>query len=389
MTTKTQRMILHAGLPKTATTSIQNALFSQRKKLGGDAGLLYPGKVPNHTNDLCTAFLTDPRAHISNRMAGLTDLDALLARAGRIREGFAAEIAEREQPMVLFSAEGMSNLNARELETFRDWALEQAETLSVFYVVRNPVAYTTSVIQQHLKGGEVLEEMYASPPLPNYRGRLQAAIAAFGRERIQVHVYEEMCAHHEGVLGAYLDIIGLAPGPVRAAVLAAQSRDNVSLSHEAALLLSSLNRQRPAFVDGEKGPRRALTELPVLSGVRGRKFSLPQEVRTKVADLARPDVAWLKEEFGITAYDDETGAGAADEGDPLPRKTIDSLAMILSNLINDRQVNVLVNRARGLNAQKKIPALQETVHEIRRISPDCKLPPAIQQTLDDAGEATE
>ena len=379
---RAKRLILHAGLPKTATTSIQNAVFRFRDALFEHCNIYYPGNAPNHTNDLCTAFLNDPRKHISNKMAGLTDLDALLETAAGIRQGFEAEIRKAAPETILFSAEGMSNLNHEELGKFRDWALELAEEITVFYIVRNPLRYTTSVMQQHIKGGEVLEDMYQDPPMPNCKGRISNAITAFGREAVSVYTFEEMVKHPDGVAGFFLDCIEVTEGPARDLIVEGQIFDNESLSHEAALILSSLNRQRPAFVNGQRGPRRSLNELGTIENIKGVKFYLPDDVRQHVVDQCMPDVTWLKENFGIDAYDNDIKADASEPGPILSPKTIDSLAIVMSNLINERHVTTLLQQASMQNNNGNKSNLPHLASEIQRIAPGRRMPPFLKQYAD-------
>ena len=379
--TKAKQLILHAGLPKTATTSIQNTLFRHREGLAREAGIYYPGDAANHTNALCTAFLTDPRNHISNKMAGLTDLEVLKRKAAEIRDGFAAEITGAAPEKILFSAEGMSNLRAEELAEFRDWALELAEEIRVFYIVRNPLRFTTSVMQQHLKGGEVLEDMYADPPVPNFKGRMSAAIAAFGRDNVEAYTFEEMVAHKEGAVGFFLDVLGVGAGDLRQTLTEDQSVDNESLSHEAALILSSLNRQRPAFVNGERGPNRTLTELGSIESIRGVKFRLPPKVHKQLAETCGPDIAWLKENFGIDTYDN--AFDAMDEPiTALSQQTINSLAMLVSNLLNDRYVNQLLHRAPVARNKGDSAELERLAREVQRVTPSRKVPPYLEPFIE-------
>ena len=368
-----KRVILHAGLPKTATTSIQNALFGNARLLRDRNGILYPGPEANHTDALCTAFLDDPRRHITNALAGLTDLTALRNLAAAIRERLRAEIEASRADTVLFSAEGFSNLDEFELAGFRDWALGFAETLSVLFVVREPLRHTTSVIQQHLKGGEVLEALYDAPPLPNFRGRLGAAIRAFGREAITVAAFETLQAHDEGVVGGFLDLVGISSGPARRAVLSAQRVENASLSHLAALLLSSINRQRPALIDGRPGPRRTMSELATLGGIRGEKFRLPPEVAARIAESCRDDAAWLRQTFGIADYDDPAVPDAPAPAAPAAA-AIDSLALILSNLMNDRHATALIGQAGSLDPERQRVELAAIAETVGRIAPERALP---------------
>lgn len=378
---KIRRVILHAGLPKTATTSIQNACFAQKQPLLDQHAILYPGQTPNHTNALCTAFLNDPRTHISNMMAGQNDLDALLKTAADIRDTLEQEIRSASPEIVLFSAEGMSNLSAVELAKFRDWVLSFADELSVFYILRNPISYSTSVIQQHLKGGDVLEDMFKALPLPNVKGRLNASIQAFGRENVAAYVFEDLVRGDGGIVAGFLDIVGLTEGSVRDAIVSQENFDNQSLSHEAALILSSLNRQRPAFVNGKLGPFRAMNELQTIAAIRGDKFRLPPDVEARVLESSRDDIAWIHETFGITSYNDLQPPPPPKDRETLPPSTIDSIAVTLSNLLNDRQVNALINRARVLHRDSRLEEVRPIAETVLRIRPNKPLPDFMARTL--------
>ena len=371
---KARRLVLHAGLPKTATTSIQNAIFTVRNRLQDEAGILYPGTDPNHTSALCTAFLTDPRDHISNKIAGFTDLEALRQTAAHIRADLSLEIETASPDTILFSAEGMSNLSCAELTDFRNWALRFAEQIEVLYIVRQPLHYTTSVIQQHLKGGDILEDMYANPPLANFRGRISNAIAAFGREAVAVRKFEDMIVHPDGVVGFFLDCVGVTQAGLRKAAVEAQCFENESLSHEAALILSSLNRQRPAFVDGQRAPMRTFNELGIIEQIRGVKFYLPEDVREKVTELSKPDTIWLADTFDIGSYLEPFRGAVPVPGATLSKATIDSVALLLSNLINDRHASTLTQRARSKLKEADADEMCALASEIRRVAPARPLP---------------
>lgn len=370
-----RKIILHAGLPKTATTSLQGALFAGRESLLEQCGIFYPGAEPNHTNALCTAFLDDPRQHITNKTRGMTDLDVLLAEAAAIRERFAEEIRAADPQVVLFSAEGMSNLSRTELGKFREWAAQFCDQIEVLYYVRNPIRYTTSVMQQHIKGGEVLDNMYFAPPLGSFRGRLTNAIRAFGRENVAVHTFEDMVRHPGGISTHFLHAIGVENEKVITEVREKCITENESMSQAAALILSSLNRQRPLFVDGQRAQRRTFSELATISQIKGAKFSLPDEVVDRIILMSLEDIGWLSATFGITAYDDlaaDSSAGPVGGFDP---QTIDSLAIILSDLLNERQSNKLMAEARRHHQNGEKEGMERAIAEMRRITPNRAVPP--------------
>ena len=339
-------IIVHAGLPKTATTAIQNALFSQKSLLLDAFGMLYPGQTANHTNDLCSAFLRDPSTHVVNRLSATPSAE-LEARAMAIRESLEEEIRTTQPRRVLLSAEGLSNLGYQDLNDLRHWLVQFCDRIRVIYVLRDPLDYTASVVQQHLTQGEVLEDLYQAPPLPNFRGRLETATSVFGREALELLTFEGLAEHADGVVGGFLDAIGLDAPEARAAVLSHQGRLNESLCQVAAEVLSRLNQLRPVLVDGKRGALRTLNEAFFLRRLRGEKFRLPDHVVAQVAEWCAEDVRWLSDTFGVDRYN-----GFADRPRPsplpgLPNDTLEDLALLLSDLINEREVAHAGSRLRN------------------------------------------
>ncbi|KUO68130.1 MAG: hypothetical protein APF80_08475 [Alphaproteobacteria bacterium BRH_c36] len=332
-----KRAIVHAGLPKTATTTIQNACFEARMKLHKGAGILYPGNHPDKQQALRTIFVDDPRKHPSNMLAERTDLAELRREGEQILGEFKSEIEQSDAESVLFSNEGLSNHQPGELVKLKDWLSQFFDDIEVLFVVREPVAYTTSAVQQLLKQGHILEAKYSKPPRPLYQSRIGRVMKVFGAGAVQVLTFEEMCGHADGVIGSFLDYLGVANQEVRKAVHEAARRDNSSLSNEAALILSSLNAHRPLFVDGRTMRNRSLyKEVSALRNIKGDKFRLPKEVAERIFEMTRPDVAWLRENFGIEAYDNIDFSKYTNEPSLKP-EVAQSLALTISDLINKQR----------------------------------------------------
>jgi len=332
-----KRAIVHAGLPKTATTTIQNACFEARLKLNKGAGILYPGVRPDKQLALRTIFVDDPRKHPHNKLAGRTDLSELRREGEQILGEFKSEIERSEAETVLFSNEGLSNHQSGELVKFKDWLSQFVDDIEVLFVIREPVAHTTSAMQQVLKQGLILEDMYANPPTPLFKTRIGRAMEVFGAGAVKVLSFEKMCGHADGIIGSFLDYLGVTDEDVRRSIHEAARNDNSSLSNEAAQILSSLNAQRPLFVDGKKMRNRSLhKEVRALRNINGDKFRLPKEVAERIFEMTRPDVAWLSENFGIEAYDNIDFSKYTDAPSLKP-EVAQSLALTISDLINKQR----------------------------------------------------
>ncbi|MEG6509454.1 hypothetical protein V6C03_10780 [Methyloligella sp. 2.7D] len=333
-----KRAIVHAGLPKTATSTIQNACFEEREMLRKHAGIVYPGSDPAQQLALRTIFSDTPHSHPSSINKGKHNRRKLRAELDQTLAALTAEIEQSDAPVVLLSNEALTNFNAGELTRFREWLARLVDSIEIFYVVREPVAYATSAMQQILKQGRVLEEMYVNPPKPLFQQRLSLAMELFGADNVKALSFEAMCAHEKGVMGAFLDFLGVTDGTARSALMDAAQSKNSSLSDEAAQILSSLNRQRPPIVNGRKARNRALPkEIRTLGRIGSAKFRPPRAVAKKIFDETRADVAWLKENFGVGGYD-EIDLDRYRDGPILTPELADSLALTISDLINRQKV---------------------------------------------------
>ena len=298
----TRTLLFHAGMPKTGTTSIQNACFAARSDLLATAGVLYPSLAANHTNAICTLFMNDPTRHISNKMADIRTPEQVTGAQARYRASLVHDLENNDWERVLISAEGAANLARPELERLRDWFLMYVDRIEVVYYLREPLGYTTSVSQQLLKGGVTLGELHSKPQLPNWKGRLNNAIGAFGRDAVTIRDFGAATKGEGGLLADFCAVFGLG-AEATGAVLAHAQFDNESLSLEAARMMSQLNTVRPMFTPEGRSGRRTGRETLTFETLPGNRFTLPLAVRQSVHEQTRDDVAWVNETFGTAFYD--------------------------------------------------------------------------------------
>lgn len=330
--TDAKRVILHFGLPKTGTTTIQNVLHAHRDRLLAE-GVYYPALSPNLTTPLCTMFLPDPKGHITNKIAGLS-AESALANAQRFQRTLEAEISRSTWSTLVLSAEGVSNMPRESLHKLKSWAEQFATEWTVLICVRDPLTYTRSVIQQLIKGGDVLHELYERLPLPNFQGKINNAIAVFGKDRLHVFSMRAAASSADGLVGHFAGIIGLSEALTRD-LCAVSSRDNESMSQEAALVLDSLNRQVPMFPANGDARRRSGRELAFIERIRGSRFELPPQVRARVVAESAKDTEWLFSEFGIDLrYNGDVDPDSRRASEPsLTVETADSIAMVIADLL--------------------------------------------------------
>lgn len=329
-----KKAIVHIGLPKTGTTSIQEALYATRERLLETSGIFYPSISPNLNNVLCTSFFDDPRKHIEAAMEGLDTLEKARAKSQTLLQQLQDDLKSANWETVVLSAEGLSNLNRHELRNMADWLSGYVDDWRIFFWVRHPLSYASSVSQELVKGGMTFAQMLSNgASLPSFEGRVNNIAHAFGREKIELHVFEEAMLSSGGVVGAFCRAIGL-PDDFALEIALQAGHKNSSMSHVATLILEAMNRHHPLIIDGTPNPRRSRYEQDFVSRVTSAPFYLPAEVSMVLREQCRPDVAWLNQAFERSLYLDIFEDGPLNGPiDTLPPDTVESLASVIGDLL--------------------------------------------------------
>lgn len=374
-----RKIILHIGLPKTGTTTIQNVLYANREFLLMQEGVLYPSVASNLTTPLCTIFQNDPQKHIANKVAGFTTRE-IEDRRKNYLDSLDTEISSREWNTLLLSAEGVSNLSAPEIAKLHEWGEKYSSDWTVLVCVRHPVGYVRSVIQQLMKGGDTLQQLYEKLPMPNYRGKISNAISVFGRENVRVFDFDTVAESSEGIVGAFAVQVGLTAASRDLLALRAV-RDNESLPLEAVRILDSLNRQRPMFDGNARAPRRSDPgqELAYVGRIKGRKFDVPNSVKEDIRGRGREDIVWLNETFGLDLYRDVADfvPRAEDPEEPvesLSDPAIDSIAEIIGDLVTATMFRRFLDQGKVALAQDDLDRASNMLREAARLDPDAPQP---------------
>lgn len=135
--------IVHIGLMKTGTTSIQNFLSANRAELYHQ-GFVYPGERLNHQSEVYGICGND--IYFKNKING-RDLD----NAGILLEEI--KKIKGAGKKVIFSSEALSTLNDQGVERFVSYT---GKPEKVIVTVRSLYKTLPSAWQQHVKEGNVL-----------------------------------------------------------------------------------------------------------------------------------------------------------------------------------------------------------------------------------------
>ena len=323
---------IHIGLHKTGTTSIQATFYQNRRALML-RDINYLGIGENHSATLYPLYCDAPQDYHMNRRAGInTEVDAArknAATARVLRRALRTNHASR----FVISAEGLSHLSPAGVERLRQALEPFAARMRVIAYVREPYSYVTSTFQTSMRNGKTYEALLAQPPRPHYRRRLSRFIDAFGRDQVDIRIFDQKRFVGGSLVADFLDALEAPPSLVNDLKI---RRRNEALSLEAAWLLNEVNKRFPDDPHTRLSPGRAVGLQQVLSAVTGQKFVLPPEVYAAVAPDVAKDMQWLHQLLGEKVFTDPPPAAL-----PMPQWNADTIAT-LAILINDLAKRVSV-----------------------------------------------
>jgi hypothetical protein len=238
-------LILHAGMPKTGTSSIQESLFSGLR----DPRFHYLGLgMVNGSRPIqCLVGDTAVAPHVHQAQG--VNLKEMESRRPFFHGCWKRQIqrARRAQATPIISAEDCWMMNQGELGRLRDMIEAEGYRAQVIVYVRPPLEWLSSMFQEMVKSGHhsfvdtlllaSQESSSRNPSLPcDYRRRLGNLAEAFGANRLLVRPFDKDHMASGCVVTDFRNTLGiqLATRSIR--------RVNDSLSLDAVRFLYAYNR---------------------------------------------------------------------------------------------------------------------------------------------------
>lgn len=289
------KIILHAGTPKTGTTSLQMTLEEHRSILSRQ-GVFYPATHPVDAKTAAHFGEMKPKHQWLVQSLVAEDMSSFWQNIENV-----ISQASQFAPIVVLSTEGL----------FHHWwdfsnsgRAALADFIHAFHVelwvwLREPVAFFTSSYVQMLKNPPGLVHCYGRDWPPerlldepwfakhlDYVGFLDDVKELFGSERIRAFTYTGSTVHD------FFEAIGLAELGLP------ERRDYPTLGTVGVKLLRLLNRQALSMKE-KAAALDAITQVDAALGPQSAPFQLNPDVRARVRALCAPGLKRLRDEYGI------------------------------------------------------------------------------------------
>lgn len=318
--------IIHPGMHKTGTSSIQATLVKLKPK-----GWTFRDDADGNMSYLVPLLFEDnPENYHSFKARGLSADKISQMRDfqfARLHERLA--VAREQEANAIFTAEDVSSASESAVEAIRDLYLSYGFNIRVVAYVRKPVSFMQSIFQQYLKSGSMsLESM--GPYWPNYRRRFEKLDKVFGRENVTLKVFDPRMLVSGDVCCDFFSEINI-PISDKEAV-----RVNESLSLGATALLFVQRTFGKGFVQGFDGVhQKNFSFIDALSQIKGEKLLFSRSLVEPIISQQRSDLQWMEERIGqelldIPEFDNEICVSGNDALVGAASRFVDELNSILA-----------------------------------------------------------
>jgi hypothetical protein len=318
----TKKIFVHIGMHKTGSTSIQDMMYRNISLLKKH-GISYPSLHSNHGRFLTEMFRLEPK----NKK--------LSKQCSRYFDSLNAELSNPSITKIIFSAEILSIFNKEKLSRFYNWLSQFSTNIAIICCTRNPIDWYNSRTQQMLKARKkdlnALCESLCTNGTRSYSS-LKAHLELFGKENMILYDFDK---HKHHLCEKFLSCCAISPKLIHNILKHPPLVQNISLSHEGALILSSLNKLKP------KNTKRITDtkETDLIEKIAGDKFKFSNAIMINILEKNSGAINWLAENFPNQCGDYPTWAKRINQDNCsaslFQANTLDSLATLLTDLVNE------------------------------------------------------
>jgi hypothetical protein len=317
------RIILHIGMHKTGSTSIQRALA------GFDDGLTkYPDLgYANHSIPFYTVFSGRHHDYKIWKLQGLSPEEIEKKRA-QCFNSIEASLGWCSNRNIIFSGEGLSIISEKGIDAIKNLLDRYSDNISIVGYVRDPCSYVKSAWQQRIKTGNNM----LPPDGPMYRFRFEKFVSLFGAENTILRHYQKQQLIGEDAVTDFCNLAGIKPA-------VATTYENASLSTEAIKCIYILNNYIDPF-DGDRTSNLARDIfIRTVSNLFPGEFDVPVELYRHV--ISEEDCDWLESFSGIKLLraeaSDISNSSSKDKGlffEDLSEGTVEALLKCISSNVD-------------------------------------------------------
>lgn len=304
-----KRCVVHFGMHKTGTTSIQHSFWQQ---LDNPKWKYLDIILPNHSGALGTLLEENPRHH---QIRGVSQ-DKTAQKKNWFKNKLLEQLDTNAENL-LISAEVLcsSAIGVAQLEELRDLLASHVDQILAVGYVRSPKSYMESSFQEKSKRNNPGLDFTNQRLYPKYRRQLSKFDDVFGRDNVLLWKFDPATLTNGCVVQDFCARLGI-DFPVNLI-----KRVNDGMSREALAFIYTYHKYGPGFSTDSamiRGKGNILLNER-LATLKGNKIRFSWAAVTPGLDARRRDIQWIEKRLG-ESFDEphhDQGAVIASESDLL------------------------------------------------------------------------
>ena len=281
-----KEVILHIGLHKTGSTSIQKALKNYNK----DGVKAIGFNEENHSIPMYTIFSENRYDYHIWTNSGATK-DQINQRRETYLKILTDHVNDENNEKLIISGEDISVLSAEEKHKLIKFFTKLDISIKVIVYVRSPLDWSASVYQQMVKDGHTPKGKIAT----NYKNRLNPFLELLGKNNTLVFSFNDVQKNYRSIINHFSDVLKIKLPDLK--------KENESITEFQLALICSLNSIK-LQTNGNRHRyriRRKMVEIireyrceSLASKKLDKKYFVPL-----LHDMVEKDVEWLSDNFDI------------------------------------------------------------------------------------------
>jgi len=151
-----KRLIIHIGMPKTGSTSLQSFLFDNSDELK-ELGIFYPKQLHHHNIKFYPIFLDNPFDFIHQRKFFSSD-DIARKKHDKYKKDWINLFENNDYLDFIISSELLYLCTKKQISKIYELIEGYFDDVKIICYIREPVSFLRSHIQQGIKAGLIVEE---------------------------------------------------------------------------------------------------------------------------------------------------------------------------------------------------------------------------------------
>jgi hypothetical protein len=292
-------IILHVGVHKTGTSSIQQNFSSFNSAELKNKGYIYPifsngnTNLINHSAVFYSLFTEKPINYHLNIRWGF-DSQAKVEDLHRYYKKQLTDLFSSGSETVIISGEDISSLSMPALQSLKSYLTTECavDKIKIICATREHSSYLSSAFQEQVKNGSYNEKilpLLSKKISTMYEDTLNKFEVIFGRSNLSLYKFEDTINNEKGIfhyfIKQFLPTVKLSEYK--------ELRTNESLCYEAVELISYINKRHFLL-----GNNLNIYDFVLLHKLQGSKFQLA--LSDAQLDKIKEDQNWLRENYDIS-----------------------------------------------------------------------------------------